>query len=714
MDNTLAKPCVTLRASHAPLQRSLQLDCGQCIPNRWDGEKSGMDTSTKEDLDNNIIPVLSISYAVWTIYVQMVTTAQFSFAVLMRWSPLVVMVALVATVTFLRGRTLVDDAGEPADKPAPIGRDIVKGPEVLGRTFMVPLLAVVWVALLFSGVPYVVFWCGCVVALAAKWISSRDERDRRKRARITVAEKFAVAALAVIATCVTLFASRPDLDDAFYMSIPATILRFPQEPILLHDTMYRTGNLPLLMPVYRLDTYEILIGAVSRLTGVPHMQVAYLMFPPVFAVLAILVWAQLMRLLAPERWLPGLAALLFCVLALGEAHHAYGNFAFVRLFQGKAILATIMVPAIVYMALTFSRYPTVRNWLALLAAQTAAVGFTSSGLFVAPVAAGMALASQWKPDLGSSKRLLAGVMASVYVFAAAGIMLLATHGGQGFVSHAPALPVFDLIKHTWGPWSAALLLFGMLTTWHFCGEGVGRRYFLGGSLFFLLCVLNPYASRFLADHVTGLSTYWRLTWALPLPFFLAIMLGGLVRRTFGAGMKRRAMAVCIMLVSSAIAFAWQCGTLRSANFVELGMPGPKVFRTEYPVARQIAESVPEDGMVLAPELVAGWLSTFTVHPGLLGVRGIYLANAFGSEEAVQRLALMEYVAGQKRSPDSPILFQAALDRYHLTCIVVLHSASWQPEISAFLITNRGWKQTVSGAYDVWERRTDVRQTAVGT
>lgn len=464
--------------------------------------------------------------------------------------------------------------------------------------------------------------------------------------------------------------------------------------------MYRTADLPLLSPIYRLDTYEVLVGTVSRLTGIPHMRIAYEVLPPLFAVFAVLVWKQLLRLLVPDRWLPTLVVLFLVVLALGEAHTAYGNFAFVRLFQGKAIFATAVVPAIVYSALAFSRRATARNWLVLFATQVAALGFTSSALFVAPAAAGMALASQWVPDLASSRRLLIGVLASAYVFAAAGAMLLVTHGGHGFVSDATLPSMRALIQRTWGPWSSALLLFAMLSAWVFAEVGMVRRYLLVGGLLFLLGVLNPYTSRFMADHVTGLSTYWRLTWALPLPFFLAITCVGIAKDAIGIKPRLLAAVACIVLVVAAVAFGWRCGTLRSANFVTLGVPGLKVGRWGYPVAKQVSGVIPENGMVLAPEGVATWMPTFVHHPRLLGVRTLYLAQTFSPEEAKRRLALMQYVSGSKRTIGSKAELEEALTRYGITCVVVLHAAAWREEVEAEL-ASREWAQIGTGAYDVW-------------
>lgn len=652
---------------------------------------------------NSFVPVMCIAYAVWTIFVQTITATHASFDTLLRWLPLAVLTAIVATIAWFRLRQPGNGRQVHADGRMSIGSHVVAGDVAAGYVWLVVLAAAIWVGLLSAGVPYTIFWWGCVVALGAAWIFDRDSIAKGGGATpetVSLAQWLAVVGVVVAAVCVTLIASRPDPDDAFYMSVPATLLRFPTHAVLGGDTMYRTDGLSLLSPIYRLDTYEVLVGTVSRLTGIPHMRVAYEVLPPLFAASAVLVWKQALRLLVPGRWLPTLVALFLVVLALGEAHTAYGNFAFARLFQGKAIFATVMVPAIVCQALAFSRRASTRNWLALFAAQVAAVGFTSSALFAAPAAAGMALASQWVPDLAGTRRLLIGVSASAYVFAAAGTMLLVTHGGHGFVSDAPLLSMLPLIQRTWGPWSTALLLFALLSAWSFAKDGTGKQYLLIGGLLFLLGVLNPYTSRFMADHVTGLSTYWRLTWALPLPFFLAVVCVGVVKGAMDVKPRLLAAAACIVLIIAAVAFGWRCGTLRSANLVSLGMPGLKVYSTEYPVARQVVAQVPENGVVLAPELVATWLPTFVRHPRLLGVRKVYLAQTFSPQEAERRLALMQYVAGSRQTAESKAEFEEAVARDGITCVVVLHAATWREDIEAVL-TQRGWTRIGIGAYDTW-------------
>lgn len=657
-----------------------------------------------------------VLYAVWTMYVHLIVATRSSFDALMRGLPLVALlvVATAAGWFCLSGwaRRMV---------LARTGNDVAAGPrETLSAASsprVTPLavlaLALLWTGLLMAGMPYGVFWWVALLAMGWAWIG-----NLRSTVRVALCEAagrrapWVVSLVAAAAACITLVASRPDPDDALHLSIPATLLRFPQQPVLLHDTLHRLTDAPILAPFYRLDSYDVLIGLLARLSGVDHHVIAYLVLPPMFAVLSVLAWACLLRRIVPDRWPTVLAALFLVVLALGEASRAYGNFAFVRLFQGKAILVTCIVPVIAGSALSFARSGGVRHWLLLFAAQAAAVGIAATALFVAPAAALLGLAGGWSADATGSRRFALGVLASTYVFGAAWAMTSATHGGQDFVTANPVLAVPRMLDDTWGWWSTRVLLVALLAAWAFVLNPARARYLSAGAFFFLFAVLNPYTCRFVADHFVGVYTYWRLTWALPLPLFLAIVLDGVAGRALHARPKVLAACACVVLAGLVMAFGWRFGTLRSANAVTLGIPHLKVYPVEYRVARDVAEEVPEDGVVLAPDLVAFWLPTFVVHPQLLGVRDLYLTRNFARPEAERRWALMQYVGGEARSADSAALFADALRQYRLAAVVIKHSAPWRQEIDGVL-QSQAWRPLSHGSYDTWVSAPDPPRTRVG-
>src|SRR3546814_18636490 len=105
-----------------------------------------------------------------------------------------------------------------------------------------------------------------------------------------------------------------------------------------------------------------------------------LVLSSLFAAFSVLAWVYLLRRIVPARWPIVLQILFACVLALGEATGAYGNFAFVRLFQGKTLLATCMVHANIGAALDNARHGGARPCLVLLAHKFAAQRRKASGL----------------------------------------------------------------------------------------------------------------------------------------------------------------------------------------------------------------------------------------------------------------------------------------------------------------------------------------------
>ncbi|HKU79944.1 MAG TPA: DUF6077 domain-containing protein [Rhodanobacteraceae bacterium] len=654
---------------------------------------------------DRIVPLFVLPYAMWTMYVHLITATHSSFNALLLGLPAAVLIAAVATFAWFRlpasARQFIPIATEKRGISGSAETLIAQTIGNRAVPFAVLALAIGWVGLLSAGMSYLVFWWVALLAAGGAWMwNLRGESHPAADSHAGKHAAWIVLLVVVAAVCTTLVASRPDADDAFYRSISATLLRYPQQPVLLHDTLYRLPDVPILLQFYRLSSYDVLVGTIARITGVDHLVVAYLILPSVFAAFCVLAWAYLLRHIVPKRWPSTLLILFLCVLALGETHRAYGNFAFVRLFQGKAMLVTVMVPVVAGSAWLFARHGGLRHWLLLFAAQVAALGVSASALFVAPAAAALGLAGGWSANAAGSRRFVAGMLASVYVFGAGWAMASVTHGGQALVSSSPMPVVPQILDDTWGWWSTKLLLVALLTAWAFVGNPVRARYLSAGAFFFLLAVLNPYTVRIVADHFVGVRTYWRLTWALPLPFFLAVLLDGVIERA--SGMRSRALAacVCMALVGCAVAFGWRFGTLRSANAVTLGLPGLKVDPVEYRVAARIAKDVPEAGVVLAPEAVSIWLPSFVVHPELLGVRELYLTRAFSMDDAARRSLLMRYVGGQHRPPGSAAWFVDALRRYGVTAVVLVHSAPWRGEMQNVL-ERHGWRTLSSGAYDIW-------------
>jgi hypothetical protein len=642
---------------------------------------------------DTLLPAFFMLYAAWTVFANVLVVLHASFDSLMRWLPVPLMLGGAALYAWTRGQHEHSPKQvQPAPTTLPIHRNVVL------------VAAVTWVGVLIISRQYTLFWWGSIFGLLAAWAwFAGTAPGSSPMGNLTRGSQWTVLLLSLAAGCVTLVANRPDADDAFYQSIAANLLRFPTQPLLERDTLYHIAGMPIQLPVYRIHTYELLIGVVARTFDISPGEVAYVLLPAFFSVFAILSWGQLLRVLAPYRWTITLVTLFACVLMLGETHRSYGNFAFVRMFQGKAILASVVVPYIIYQAIQFSRHGKKSDWILLAAAQIAAIGITSTALFVAPVAVAVALAGTWLPTAKSMRRTMLALMASCYVIAIGGLLVIETQGGQSFIGTRQAMPsMLDVLTQTFGAWSLMPLLVALLATWAFAEGHFQSRFLLASSLCFFILVLNPYSYQFVAAHLTGLSTYWRLEWALPIPLLLAILLVNATSPI--THLRPRILPAIAGLVSLSILalFAFHAGTLRESNGVTLGSPGYKVPKDDYAAAKELVSVVPESGKVLVPERVSTWIPTFIVRPRLLSARALYLPMDFDEDEAARRLSLVQYVGGERRAADAPEVLGMALRRDDLTAVMIFRDAPWFGEMTAVL-ARHGWTPAAAGSYEVWTK-----------
>ena len=201
------------------------------------------------------------------------------------------------------------------------------------------------------------------------------------------------------------------------------VVDYPQQALLslknLHGPASDTLALQKMFAPYRVHSFEVLGGLISRLTGIEAVRVIHLGLAPLFGWLAPFAIARLLRLLAPRDWLIALLAVVIFYCIEGTASRGYANHAFVRMFNGKSVLLTIGVPLICAHGLRFGARPSVARFVLLALAQIAAVGLSSTALWLAPTLAMIAVAAG-TPSLRRWPLRLAGSFASsAYVLALA-------------------------------------------------------------------------------------------------------------------------------------------------------------------------------------------------------------------------------------------------------------------------------------------------------
>jgi len=530
-------------------------------------------------------------------------------------------------------------------------------------------------------------WAPAVAGLAFVALRERDATPPGPTPRDAPWLLWATAALgAVIAST----AHRPDADDAFYIQAALAAAAAPNAPLLAEDTLHGIPGLPLILPVYRLHSLEMLWAAVSRWTGAPVLDLAHIVTPALAGALVPLAQARLLRLLLPGRWPWGLAVVLGFLLLAGGAIHSFGQFGFVRLHQGKGLLVAVLLPAIAAYAIEFARRPTLTRGLRLAAAQVAALGCSASAAWLGPAVAGLALLAALPPMPGAARTLGLGALTAVYPLALGASAVGATR--QQFTAAAErgelltlsdpelAASVLSPVLGT-GPLAVGLLI-ALLAGAALACQPTTRRFLAVFTLGFLLVFWNPFDANWIAHWLTGPGTYWRVFWVMPLPALVAVVATSTVApsRPWGAAAGTSAALLLMLGLASDPVITPGRGSGWRA-------PGWRVPDRVQPLLGRLIADVGEEGTVLLPLDVAPWSVLFERAPTPLVVRPEYLGvlrARYDEREIDRRKRLAHTVSASPSHPRAAYSLGRAVQDYDLRAVVLSGAARSDPAIATRL------------------------------
>ena len=616
-----------------------------------------------------------------------------SYASLARFAPLAAALLLVLMLALL---PRLAERGHQEPIPPEGG-----GPAAGPRTTAVRLLIGAGLAALLAfGQQYAVFW-----GLAVVWLGYQFW-TKLPRSGLHHAEPaddrwnvLAMGTAVVLAVAAALLINRINVDQTLSIHMSVAALDQPQAPLLSRDTIHGLANVRQI-PSYRVHSFELLAAWLSQLASIAEpLVLLHVYLAPLLAVISVLAGARLMRLLTPSRWGWATLVLVLLLLSFRSTYSSYGNYAFVRLFEGKSLFVTALVPLILAYALEWSASPTAMRWIMLFACQVAAVGLTANAVYAGPIAAGLALAGTWRPAWETTRRTALGLLASIYSVIV-GLVVRGEFIRQGLVSglaaFEPLVPMEQGLRLVLAAGSPLWLwLLALTSAWSLASRPSTRHWLLAFSLGSLLTALNPFLTAVWGEQITANYLTWRLMWSIPLPAMLALMLtDGLANE-----LKTAWVAHGLRL---ALAAAVGLAVVRGRTWVDpTGLDprlGPKVPPAEYAVAERLNELAGPAAPVLAPEVVAAWIPAQRMHAYPLVARRHYTAgilSVFAGQvdagDLRQRLALLDVVEGRTPGPAGFTLLAAWAADGRLAAVAVPRNHPELDQVTGILL-DAGYRQ----------------------
>jgi len=605
-------------------------------------------------------------------------------------------------------RSLADSLGDATDKDEPTpasSTDLSTAARAAGV-----VAAVVVVSAFYYRRDFTVLWaCASLYFAVACWMGARSSPERHSPLRSIPAEAL-LWAVALLAMFLTLASRKYDVDDSFYINMGVAAADFPARPLLRFDTLHGTG-LPFHAPYYKVHTFELLGGLISYAFGIETIRVIHIYLTGFAAFLTPFALARLFRLLDPRRWIWAVCVVVaFYVFADGP-HRGYTSFAFLRLFQGKAVFVTVAAPLIAAYGIRLALCPRPRNALFLAAAQIAGLGLTSTAIWLAPLIGLASVASALPLRFRSCKPLLYGLLSCSYLLLTGIVLLLevksvsAKSAVAGLASvDASGDAAWKLSRKAVGlvlgsPRDAARSFAFVLLAWPLCRTALARRFVALFGLVFFLFLLNPWSAGVIRSFI-GTGTFWRVLWFLPVPVMTALCFTSLISARPGTVRAKIEAGLVAALV--VIYFAIHPPRKRIAV-------GPPVLKvpSEYVVAEALNRNLPPGSYALAPRMISLYLPTFNHYAYPILTKRKYLKT--GKLDRKRRARLVKYINGTRYRRNGR-RFLEQLNRYRISGVAIRakHRRKYVREMArdtGKTLKTAGFRlvDTVRG-YQIWIRK----------
>ncbi|HEY8479065.1 MAG TPA: DUF6077 domain-containing protein, partial [Spirillospora sp.] len=391
--------------------------------------------------------------------------------------------------------------------------------------------------------------------------------------------------------------------------------------IPLRDVIFTPGTADEIAGEPPVASVEVLAGALARLFQVPAASFLWYVLLPAVTFLA--VWA-LWRL--ARAWAPRRPELCFAVAAVyllwsGTATSSLGSFHLLRMWQGKAMLVSALVP-LLFVHLT--RWAERRSWwdLALLAAAgVAAVGLTSSSAFIVPLIAGAAAA-----PLLASGRLRTGlpVFAAAAYPVAAGLAVMLFNDDTsvtGRIHDGPSAFTWVLLHGVLGVLAGCAL---WLAPW--TARRGAPALICSGVAAVVTVLVVPGILEAGADLSGAGAVLWRTMWIMPAPILIGLLatvrIPGAPQGRVGAAV---AAAPAVALVAALIAGGTPVWSTSNGSIVA-SRPSWKLPPKSAGTARRVVELAGPGGVVLMPSAFMRAVPLLTVRTHAVNPNGHYLRN----------------------------------------------------------------------------------------
>jgi len=557
-------------------------------------------------------------------------------------------------------------------------------------------------------ISWLVFWLMSIFVLLYCFFSKRHQHFQtvdNPCDDVKFKQLLAFFSIIAVSIILALSISKSDLDDSFYVAISAFYSSHPSTAILSSDPMLGGSLLPLIFPSYRFGSFELLSGAIGYLLNTPAMSVYYIYLLPIWTAFSIVVIFLFSKQYLSSKWCAVGVVTFLLILLLGEMPRSPANFYFLRLFQGKAVYLSVIVPAIfIYTDRFLSSKGKLSDLITLYCCQIAAIGFTNFGMLAAPLTMSTAIiTSLYFINFKENKRKIFLLFTPLFIPFPYLLTVALESTGSIVMTQSVEKPQ-EIFFSIFGQTQIYLVSFIILMGAMIAKDKKTSALLIIPFLIFFAIFLNPIFLPYLAKYITTPPVYWRVIWAFPVLSFLALSVVILFSPAKSISITSFQRFILISVLLGLVIYSLPKNTLRHENIGDItSFAKWKISDKEISISRYSMQAYPRKGLLLAPEEISGVISRFENHPPLVGTRFFYFdmlrtQSASNDKQWDYRKLLFNFVAAK---PTDLMVLKSALNAMDITIIV--KQAYVQSSEEKEFIETLGYRlvRTEQG-YNIWQ------------
>ena len=362
-----------------------------------------------------------------------------------------------------------------------------------------------------------------------------------------------VAFILILQIVMTFIRYRSDADDSFYVSNSAMFLK--EEFLNTYDSSMGIRDVAPL-PLYTFQTWEAFLSFICKIFFVEPVVFTHTLIVPFLLICSAAAYLSLGNKLFSKSIHANMFYVLISIFHLmgGFTVYSQGSFLLSRLWQGKAVYLSIVLPLFMAWMIELYKDSTNKtNYLKITICILAGLALNPTSMYIL----GFQMLAMFAVICVKKRSLKIATYSfpSVLIYGIFAVLLyLKTSQYPNYIADitkVDVVTIYNIFINFYGKGIGYFIMYlvsiGFILKY---GSNSAKILFSYTPGILLLCVWNPLIGQLIAKHITSAVTFWRVFWLIPAGTSIAYVLILMIERLKIQGIKQILLLFLCMIILS--------------------------------------------------------------------------------------------------------------------------------------------------------------------